>query len=103
MKIAVMGLGYVGLSNAALLAQHHEVVGVDLDAARVAAVNAGQSPIQDPELADFLARDDLTLSASTDAATALKDADVVIVATIHGSRKTTDVCVDVRTGMMRGT
>ena len=81
MKIAVLGLGYVGLSNAALLAQHHDVVGVDLDAGRVEAVNAGKSPIQDSELSAFLARDDLNISASTDATTALKEADVVIVAT----------------------
>jgi UDPglucose 6-dehydrogenase len=81
MKIVVIGLGYVGLSNAALLAQHHEVIGVDLDAARVAAVNAGQSPIQDAELSAFLGRDDLNIRAATDAAPALKDADVVIVAT----------------------
>ncbi|OED46743.1 UDP-glucose 6-dehydrogenase [Rhodobacteraceae bacterium (ex Bugula neritina AB1)] len=81
MKIAVIGLGYVGLSNAALLAQHHAVVGVDLDETRVSAVNAGQSPIQDAELSEFLARDDLNLRASTDAAAALKEADIVIVAT----------------------
>ena len=81
MKITVLGLGYVGLSNAALLAQHHDVVGIDLDADRVAAVNAGQSPIQDAELTTFLARKDLSLTASTDGATALRDADIVIVAT----------------------
>ena len=81
MKITVIGLGYVGLSNAALLAQHHEVIGVDLDDARVAAVNAGQSPIHDVELSAFLGRDDLNLRASTDAASALNDADIVIVAT----------------------
>ena len=81
MKITVIGLGYVGLSNAALLAQHHEVTGVDLDATRVEAVNAGKSPIQDVELAAFLARDDLTLEATTDGTTALREADIVIVAT----------------------
>jgi UDP-glucose 6-dehydrogenase len=56
MKITVVGLGYVGLSNAALLAQHHAVTGVDPDASRVAAVNAGQNPISDAELSAFLAR-----------------------------------------------
>ena len=81
MKIAVLGLGYVGLSNAALLAQHHDVVGVDLDETRVAAVNAGQSPIQDTELSAFLAQKDLRLTASTDGDAAMTDADVVIVAT----------------------
>mgnify|MGYP003624324097 FL=1 len=81
MKITVLGLGYVGLSNAALLAQHHDVVGIDLDGARVAAVNAGESPIQDADLSAFLAREDLRLMASTDSDTALRDADIVIVAT----------------------
>ena len=81
MKITVVGLGYVGLSNAALLSQHHDVVGVDLDEARVAAVNAGQSPVQDPELAAFLAQKDLRLTASTDTDAALRDADIVILAT----------------------
>ena len=81
MKITVLGLGYVGLSNAALLAQHHDVVGIDLDGARVAAVNAGESPIQDADLSAFLAREDLRLTASTDSDAALRDADIVIVAT----------------------
>ena len=81
MKIAVLGLGYVGLSNAALLSQHHDVVGVDLDEARVAAVNAGQSPIQDAELSTFLAQKSLTLTASTDGDAAMAEADIVIVAT----------------------
>lgn len=81
MKITVLGLGYVGLSNAALLAQHHDVVGIDLDGARVAAVNARESPIQDADLSAFLAREDLRLTASTDSDAALRDADIVIVAT----------------------
>lgn len=81
MKIAVFGLGYVGLSNAVLLAQHNEVVAVDISAERVAMVNARTSPIIDAELQDFLTGRTLDLSATTDAAAALADADYVIVAT----------------------
>lgn len=81
MKITVVGLGYVGLSNAVLLAQHHAVTGVDLSAARVAAINAGQSPIVDAELSAFLRDKDLDLTATTDGAAALQDADIVVVAT----------------------
>jgi UDPglucose 6-dehydrogenase len=81
MKIAVFGLGYVGLSNAVLLAQHNEVVAVDISADRVAKVNARQSPIVDAELEEFLARRPLNLSATVDSAVALKGAAYVIVAT----------------------
>lgn len=81
MKIAVFGLGYVGLSNAVLLAQHNRVVAVDISAERVAMVNARTSPIIDAELQDFLTGRDLALSATTDAAEALAGADYVIVAT----------------------
>ena len=55
MKIVVVGLGYVGLSNAVLLAQHNEVIGVDISQARVDALNSCQSPIVDPELSEYLA------------------------------------------------
>jgi UDPglucose 6-dehydrogenase len=81
MKIAVAGLGYVGLSNAVLLAQHNTVVAVDVTPERVEMVNAGKCPIVDTELEDFLANKDLDLTATTDAATAYRDADFVIVAT----------------------
>lgn len=81
MKIAVAGLGYVGLSNAVLLAQHNTVVAVDVTPERVEMVNAGKCPIVDAELEDFLANKDLDLTATTDAATAYRDADFVIVAT----------------------
>lgn len=81
MKIVVAGIGYVGLSNAVLLAQHHEVVAVDISESRVSAVNACKSPIVDAELEDYLANKPLNLSATTDITTAAKDANYVIVAT----------------------
>ena len=81
MKIAVAGLGYVGLANAAILAQNHEVVATDISPVRVDSVNARRSPIIDPELVDFLANKDLNLSATTDPEEAYSAADFVIVAT----------------------
>ena len=81
MKIAVAGLGYVGLSNAVLLAQHNSVVAVDIDQSRVDIVNAGKSPIVDPDIQDFLQTRDLDLKATTDSVSAFADADYIIVAT----------------------
>ncbi|TCT44578.1 nucleotide sugar dehydrogenase [Martelella mediterranea] len=81
MKIAVAGVGYVGLSNAVLLAQNHHVVAVDLNADRIATVNAGKSPIVDAEIEDFLANRALDLTATTDSTVAFEGADFVIVAT----------------------
>ncbi|KTW09875.1 nucleotide sugar dehydrogenase [Sphingomonas sanguinis] len=81
MKIAVFGLGYVGMSNAVLLAQHNRVVAVDISPERVAMVNARTSPIIDAELQEFLTGRTLDLTATTDAADALSGADYVIVAT----------------------
>ncbi|MEG8058666.1 nucleotide sugar dehydrogenase [Sphingomonas sp. 22L2VL55-3] len=81
MKIAVFGLGYVGLSNAVLLAQHNEVVAVDIMSERVDMLNARKSPIADPELEDFLATKSLNLIATLDSQRALAGADYVIVAT----------------------
>jgi len=81
MKIAVAGLGYVGLSNAILLAQNHEVTAVDISQTRVDMVNARRSPIQDAECEDFLANRPLRLTATTDAAAAYRDAAYVVIAT----------------------
>jgi UDPglucose 6-dehydrogenase len=81
MKIAVAGLGYVGLSNSVLLAQNHSVTGVDLDAPRVEQLNDRNCPLQDPELAEFLSRPDLQFSATTDGTAAFGDADLVVIAT----------------------
>ncbi len=81
MKIAVVGLGYVGLSNAVVLAQHHDVVALDVDAPRVALIQQKKSPIEDPELEDYLANRPLRLTATTDQHEAYTDADFAIVAT----------------------
>ena len=81
MKIVVVGLGYVGLSNAVLLAQHNEVIGVDISQERVDALNARRSPIIDAELSEYLADKDLNLSASTDLLASIQGAEYVIVST----------------------
>ncbi|EJL32321.1 nucleotide sugar dehydrogenase [Novosphingobium sp. AP12] len=81
MKIAVFGLGYVGLSNAVLLAQHNEVLAVDISADRVKLLNARKSPIVDKELQELLATAELNLTATLDAEQALAGADYVIIAT----------------------
>ena len=81
MRIAVAGLGYVGLTNAVLLAQNNTVIALDIDAARVKLVNARQSPIVDPELVDFLKNHTLDLCATVDAQSAYEQADYVVVAT----------------------
>ena len=81
MKIVVVGLGYVGLSNAVLLAQHNEVIGVDISQERVDALNARKSPIIDAELSEYLAEKDLNISASADLNVSVKGADYVIVST----------------------
>jgi UDPglucose 6-dehydrogenase len=81
MKITVYGIGYVGLSNAILLSQHHSVTAVDRNPDRVAQLNARQSPIDDTEVEEYLATRTLDLTATTDGDAAARDADVVIVAT----------------------
>lgn len=81
MKIAVAGTGYVGLSNAVLLAQHNNVVAVDIIQSKVDTINNKKSPIVDKEIEDFLKNKNLDLLATTDAESAYKDADFIIIAT----------------------
>ena len=81
MKIAVAGLGYVGMANAVLLAQYNSVVAIDIDAERVAMVNHGHTTIVDPLIAQYLAHHDLDLRATTDPQEAYRGADFVIIAT----------------------
>ncbi len=90
MKIAVAGLGYVGLSNAVVLAQHHDVVAVDVDESRVAQVNNRRSPIEDVELEQFLAERELHLTATLDKQSAYTGADFAIVATPTNYDETTN-------------
>ncbi|MGD9477207.1 UDP-glucose 6-dehydrogenase, partial [Shinella sp. G-2] len=81
MKLAVAGIGYVGLSNAVLLAQHNDVTAYDIAKERVEALNAGVSPIADAEIEDYLRTKPLHLRATTDKTEAFAEADFVIVAT----------------------
>ncbi|SEP08847.1 UDPglucose 6-dehydrogenase [Salinihabitans flavidus] len=81
LKIAVAGIGYVGLSNAVLLAQHNQVWALDIDSQRVDDINRRRCPLTDPELETYLATHDLDLTATTDPETALAEADYVIIAT----------------------
>ncbi|RUS64845.1 nucleotide sugar dehydrogenase [Pseudorhodobacter sp. E13] len=81
MKIAVAGLGYVGLSNAILLAQHHDVVAMDISQDRVDLVNSRRSPVVDKECETYLAAGGLRLTATSDPAQAYRDAAFVVIAT----------------------
>ncbi len=81
MKIAVAGLGYVGLSNAILLAQHHDVFAYDLSESKVSLLRQNRSPIEDPDMAAFLQTRNLRLTPTLDKAAAYSGADYVIVAT----------------------
>ena len=81
LKIAVAGTGYVGLSNAVLLAQHNEVKAVDLVPEKVEMLNNKKSPIEDKEISEYLTTKELNLTATLDAQEAYKDADYVVIAT----------------------
>ena len=81
MKIAIAGTGYVGLSNAMLLAQHNEVIAVDIVKEKVDLLNDKQSPIEDSEISDFLKNKELNFTATLDKQQAYKNADFVIIAT----------------------
>ncbi len=81
MKIAVAGIGYVGLSNAILLAQHNEVTAVDVFQEKADMINNKKSPIIDKEIEEYLATRELNLKATTDGAEAYKDAEYIIIAT----------------------
>lgn len=89
MKIAVAGTGYVGLSIATLLSQHHEVMAVDIIPEKVDLINHKKSPIQDEYIEKYLAEKNLNLTATLDAEAAYKDADFVVIAapTNYDSRK----------------
>ena len=89
MKIAVAGTGYVGLSIATLLSQHHEVMAVDIIPEKVDLINHKKSPIQDEYIERYLAEKDLNLTATLDAEAAYKDADFVVIAapTNYDSKK----------------
>jgi len=81
MKITVAGAGYVGLSNAVLLAQNHEVTAVDVVEEKVEMINRRESPIVDAELEDYLKNKELDLKATTDSLKAYREADYVVIAT----------------------
>ena len=80
-KIAIVGLGYVGLANAVLLSQQNDVIGFDVSHERVELINDRKSPINDPELQDFLENEELNIEATTDMAQMPKDCDFIVICT----------------------
>lgn len=83
MKIAVAGMGYVGLSLAVLLAQHNHVTAVDIEPEKIEKINNRISPIQDDFIKKYLTEKQLNLKATIDGESAYKDADFVIIAAAH--------------------
>ncbi|MDN5733255.1 MAG: UDP-glucose 6-dehydrogenase, partial [Psychrobacter sp.] len=81
MNITVVGTGYVGLSNAMLLAQHNEVIAVDIVPERADLLNLKQSPLEDKDIEDFLANKSINFNATLEAKVAYKNADIIIIAT----------------------
>ena len=81
MKIAIVGTGYVGLSNAVLLAQCNKVVALDVASEKIALLREWRSPIEDPDISEFLDRKDLHLTATLDWEEAYAGADYVVIAT----------------------
>ncbi|HHT46787.1 MAG TPA: nucleotide sugar dehydrogenase, partial [Firmicutes bacterium] len=81
MKITVVGIGYVGLSNAVLLAQHNDVIALDIIREKVDLINGKKAPIADAEIEEFLATKELSLTATTDSYEAFKEAEYVIIST----------------------
>lgn len=81
MQITITGTGYVGLSNAVLLSQHHQVIALDVVPEKIEQINQRQSPIADQELEDYLANKPLNLRATLDKVEAYQDAEFVIIAT----------------------
>ena len=99
LKIAVAGTGYVGLSIATLLSQHHKVMAVDIVPEKVELINSKKSPIQDEYIEKYLAEKELDLTATLDAKEAYSDADFVVIAapTNVYSTNRTDVALPKRT------
>ena len=90
MKIVVVGLGYVGLSNAIMLARYNEVIGIDISQRRVNLVNNKKSPISDPDMSEYLKKEKLNLVAKTDLKNAVIESDYVVISTPTNYDETTN-------------